>query len=128
MNREIDENYRNKKEYDNANKMSIQEKKISFMNRYFVFRKTHNVNAEKVYKMMVSKQMGDMDGDVDDIITRVNKSEDDVRSVDTKSSVIIRKIPGKKIKLTIGQSKDTSQQEVVLKPKRVIIKRPKKKD
>ena len=128
MNREIDENYRNKKEYDNANKMSIQEKKISFMNRYFVFRKTHNVNAEKVYKMMVSKQMGDMDGDVDDIITRVNKSEDDVRGVDTKSSVIIRKIPGKKIKLTIGQRQDTSQQEVVLKPKQVIIKRPKKKD
>jgi len=78
--------------------------------------------------MMVGKQIGDMGHDVDDIITSVNKREEDIRGVDTKSSVIIRKIPGKKIKLTIGHIEDTSQQEVVLKPKRVIIKRPIKKD
>ena len=32
--------------------MSEKEKQISFLNRYFVFRKTHDVNAEKVAKSM----------------------------------------------------------------------------
>ena len=32
--------------------MSEKEKQISFLNRYFVFRKTHDVNAEKVAKTM----------------------------------------------------------------------------
>jgi hypothetical protein len=30
--------------------MSEKEKEISFLNRYFIFRKIHDVNAEKVYR------------------------------------------------------------------------------
>ena len=40
MENEIDQNYRNKKEYDSAHLMTLEEKRISFMNRYFVFKKT----------------------------------------------------------------------------------------
>lgn len=32
--------------------MTSEEKEISFMNRYFVFRKIHNVNASKVGKVV----------------------------------------------------------------------------
>jgi hypothetical protein len=32
--------------------MTEKEKTISFLNRYFIFRKTHDVNAEKVAKSM----------------------------------------------------------------------------
>ena len=38
-------------DYKNAHLMTVDEKQISFMNRYFVFRKTHNVNADKIYKI-----------------------------------------------------------------------------
>jgi Tfp pilus assembly protein PilX len=33
-----------------AMEMSEKEKEISFLNRYFIFRKIHDVNAEKVYR------------------------------------------------------------------------------
>ena len=44
-------------EYGRALAMSEDEKWVSFMNRYFVFRKTHSVDAEKIYKQFVSKKM-----------------------------------------------------------------------
>lgn len=36
----------------NQGEMSEKEKTISFLNRYFIFRKTHDVNAEKVAKTL----------------------------------------------------------------------------
>jgi hypothetical protein len=35
--------------------MASEEQRISFMNRYFVFRKVRSVNAEKVGKMLMNK-------------------------------------------------------------------------
>jgi hypothetical protein len=39
-------------DYKNAHLMTSDEKQISFMNRYFVFRKTHNVDADKIHKVV----------------------------------------------------------------------------
>ena len=36
-----------------ASKMSSDEKKISFLNKYFVFKKVRDVNAEKVSRIMI---------------------------------------------------------------------------
>jgi hypothetical protein len=49
---ELERDPRKKNEYGEAGKLTKEEKQISFLNRYFVFRKTHNVNAEKVGKLM----------------------------------------------------------------------------
>jgi len=43
-----------KKNYGKASEMSEYEKEISFLNRYFIFRKTHNVDAKKVQKTLMS--------------------------------------------------------------------------
>jgi len=84
-----------KDEYECAIGMTKEEKQISFMNRYFVFRKTHNVNAEKVFKLALRhKQFGD-DEDTE-------KPEEEV-----KKTVVIRKLKGKKNKLVIEQVKPT---------------------
>ena len=40
------------KEYGTASDMSEDEKKISFLNRYFVFKKMHTVNTENLYKIV----------------------------------------------------------------------------
>ena len=93
-----------KPEYGNAVQMTVEEKKISFMNRYFVFRKTHHVNAEKVAKMMLSRQSVEDTLEVDDNVEEK-----------PRSSVVIRKAPGN-VKLKIGS---------VQEPKKVIIRRPK---
>jgi len=131
MNTEIEQNYRNKSEYDNANKMSREEKQVSFMNRYFVFRKTHNVNAEKVYKLLVNQNRSiiDEEDDAEDVIEKSKKAADEeTKAEDTSQSVIIRKIPGKKRKIVIGKTKvddNSLPPEVILKPGTVSIKRKK---
>jgi hypothetical protein len=41
-----------KEEYGVASDMSPEEKQISFLNRFFVFKKTHTVNTENLYKII----------------------------------------------------------------------------
>ena len=38
--------------YGEAGNMTREEKEISFLNRYFIFRKVHNVKADKVFEML----------------------------------------------------------------------------
>jgi hypothetical protein len=57
MESEIEQNPRRRSDYGRALSMNSDEKWVSFMNRYFVFRKVHSVDAEKIYKQFVSKQM-----------------------------------------------------------------------
>jgi len=135
MENDIRENYRNKKEYDSADKMTIGEKRISFMNRYFVFRKTHNVNAEKVYKLLVNRDKVDMfeDTDPSSMIKSLEKQDeqlDEAQKHKVKSSVIIRKLSGKKMKITIGDEKKVDESSLEMKkvePKKPTIIIRKKK-
>ena len=48
-------------DYKNAHLMTSDEKQISFMNRYFVFRKTHNVDAEKIHRAVVHKSVEEIE-------------------------------------------------------------------
>jgi hypothetical protein len=57
MEEEVRQNRNAKSEYRQAFEMTDDEKWISFMNRYFVFRKIHHVDADKIYKQFVSRQM-----------------------------------------------------------------------
>ena len=52
MKQEIGKNPAAQKWYENADMMTEEEKRISFLNRYFIFKKAHNVNAEKVAKIV----------------------------------------------------------------------------
>ena len=138
MNIELERNFKNKKEYRSAPNMTSEEKQISFMNRYFVFRKTHNVNAEKVYKLLVTKdKLPDEEEDADKIINEIEKEDDTMENANknVKQPITIRKLPGKKRKIVISDSDipkmdNTETTEVELKePKKtVIIRKPKKKD
>lgn len=48
MQNDIDKNPEKEKEYGHALQMSAEERKISFFNRYFVFRKIRNIDAKKL--------------------------------------------------------------------------------
>ena len=50
-----------KVDYKNAPHMTPQEKQVSFMNRYFVFRKIREVNADKLLKSSIVKDVEDME-------------------------------------------------------------------
>ena len=53
MQDEIKRNPFKKEDYGDAMRMTPNEKKISFLNRYFVFKKISHVNAEKVSMEMI---------------------------------------------------------------------------
>ena len=59
MEEEVKRERYKKKEYENALNMTSYEKKISFLNRYFVYKKIAHVNAEKVSIELMEESMSE---------------------------------------------------------------------
>lgn len=55
MENEITSKRAGKHKYKNAPFMTLNEKKVSFLNRYFVFQKMRHVNAEKLFKIKTTE-------------------------------------------------------------------------
>jgi len=55
MKREVNDRPQTRKWYENALNMTEEEKRISYLNRYFIFKKAHNVNTEKVTKIVAQE-------------------------------------------------------------------------
>ena len=130
---ELDRNRKMKSEYGSAPSMTNEEKRISFLNRYFVFRKTHSVNAEKAGKLMMRHLQEEDEEDAEAIIQRTQK-EDATLAKTEESKSKIRKLPGKQVQITISETanniESTPVQNVSLEPvitgKKVVIRRAKK--
>ncbi len=141
---DIDRDRQGVTDYGVAKNMSIEEKRISFLNRYFVFKKVRNVNAEKVGKMLMHNRKGE--DEEEEVEAEADKRPDTEKSpvqasafgkiVSIKRPSIIAALPGKKQKVVIGQSdvekveeksvKETPQIGVSLElGKKVAIKRVK---
>ena len=78
--------------YGKSLQMSTEEKTISFLNRYFVYRKVRSVSKERLQKIYNKYVQDQQDYDQED-------QED--QEVDQSSSKSIRKIPDKKITLSL---------------------------
>ena len=63
--------------------MTSNEKFVSFLNRYFIFRKRRNVDAEKIMKKVLSKDM--------ETIEEEKESEDEDEPKKNKQTVRIKK-------------------------------------
>ena len=59
MEEEVKRERYKKKEYEDALNMTAYEKKISFLNRYFVYKKIAHVNAEKVSIELMEESMSE---------------------------------------------------------------------
>ena len=55
LEQEIQRNPRRRNEYGSALNMTAKERRISFLNRYFVFKKIRNVDTETVYLSLLNK-------------------------------------------------------------------------
>ena len=88
--------------YGTAPELSKEEKQISFLNRYFIFRKTHHVNAEKVGRLMKTKIEEENEEDAEKFIDSVEK-ENKKETIETKPKQhIIKRIKKKGLeKITI---------------------------
>jgi len=96
-------------DYGQAFTMSKEEKTISFLNQYFIFKKARNVTAERLQKLhekYVTKTE-DEDIEVEDI-----KMQELISAKSGKRS-FLRKIPDKKIVLTLSHYNPIKEEELV---------------
>ena len=73
MNDEIVRDKRAKDRYGAAPKMSDYERRISFLNRYFIFRKVRDVDAAKVMMSLLNKTVEEVEDD-DDAMLRAQEA------------------------------------------------------
>ena len=109
---ELGRNKRLESNYGQASKMTPEEKKISFLNRYFIFRKVRNVNEEKVMKLMMKH------------IPEMEEEEELEKTVDTKP--VIRKIRVKR-KIVIQEPSSKNTEDTIKYISKTTISIPKKK-
>jgi hypothetical protein len=82
MLQEIQMNSFKRNQYGLANKMSVEERQISFLNRYFVFRKMRTVDTDKLRKILT---------EYGDIINKAEDSYDESHDAIRLSDQILKK-------------------------------------
>jgi hypothetical protein len=100
----------NRSDYGKALEMTKEEKTISFLNQYFIFKKARNVTGErldKLYEKYVAKKD---DGDSDDENAEKDLITAAVASSSGKRS-FLRKIPDKKIVLSLEKYSPIAEEE-----------------
>jgi hypothetical protein len=99
MNTDVSRDQRLASDYGTAADMTPEEKRISFMNRYFVFKKMRSVNAEKVGKMIMNKGLsGAVSEAISEAISEAEEADTEGKS-EEKVVPIARKVKGTKIVL-----------------------------
>jgi hypothetical protein len=106
MNADVARDKRLASDYGTAADMTPEEKRISFMNRYFVFKKMRSVNAEKVGKMIMNKGISEA--------TSKAVSEAEAEGEKEKVVPIARKVKGTKIVLEQFSPLQSSEPSVSL--------------
>jgi hypothetical protein len=133
MENEISQNPKSKLEYGKANLMTPEEKRISFMNRYFIFKKVRSVNTDKITKI-ISQQEKIVEKVEDEIMKDMEEKTKDVITEPEGPKPIARKIKRPKIVLnkfntpsveneTITQPAAQIQPQVIT-GKKLLIKKP----
>jgi hypothetical protein len=106
MQNEVKQNPRKKDDYRSALLMSSEEKRISFMNRYFVFKKVRNVDAKKMAEIILQQN---------EMVERIG--EENVAEMEEKikeqTQVVVRKL---KKKLVLEKFQTTPPTEEVSVP------------
>ena len=100
---EIRQNPKEKVNYKEASYMSVIERSLSFLNRYFIFKKTSNVDASKIEKIFL-KAVHDTDFDIEE-----NHIEEEVKKTFKKQKPVRGYIKKTKIKTKlrkISEEKD----------------------
>ena len=126
---EIKKNKFKKKEYGKAPDMNAFERKISFLNRYFVYKKVRTVNAEKVVNEMME------DTFVEEVVVTENpKAKSRSKKavpvpVPASTSVKPRKLERKLVlvEATEAQEEEEAEPVLVLKPKKATKSKSKPK-
>jgi hypothetical protein len=106
------------KDYKEAPNMTSFEKKISFLNRYFVYKKIRHVNTEKVELELGEYNQGDNDVNFKETQTAVQLGKNEIKTLTTNK---IRKL-NKKLLLVPGTEAIDIEEEVEVQPIKKLVK------
>ena len=71
MESEVKQNPKRRSEYKDAMNMSSAEKSLSFINRYFIFKKTTSIKAAEIERQFLKRNSWEPDND-EELITQIN--------------------------------------------------------
>ena len=125
MNTEIKRN--KKHNYGVAPDMTSEQKKISFLNRYFIYKKTHSVNADTVSKNLLSQTLEDeMDiASQPPLINDLEEEQEEKSKSEETPNVTVNKEPSKSSKETT-KSKPKKINRIKLKTPKSSVKKSSK--
>lgn len=116
MENEIHRNKQSSINYKNAADMSIEEKQISFLNRYFIFRKVREVDAKKM-KQVILKQDEFLENNGEESIKEIEenlkRSEPVEIEKSTKQKLVIKKPMKKQANIVVETSELVEVQNII---------------
>jgi len=126
-----------KNDYGTALHMNADEKRISFLNRYFIFKKVRSVPTEKIHKIL-SMEHELAEKLENEIMEEMEKEVEKEKETESKKPVFIKekkKVILKKNPVVVPQAKETKKEETsaplptattmpVIGKKKIIIKKP----
>ena len=102
MSSEVERNPSLKREYKSALDMTANERKISFLNKYFIYKKVRNVDASKVMLGLLHKTLDEVDDErkeSEKAVEVVEKTEEKVEEETKKQTIKVKKKSKKKLRL-----------------------------
>jgi hypothetical protein len=131
---EVKMNPRNRANYREAINMSPEERRISFMNRYFVFKKVRSVDTKKM-RQLILKEDKIMDENLDETMKEVSEiigefeSQEEIIVKKNKRFVIKKEEPKRRLVLKTREPENIQDEikEVEIKPvltgQKIILKK-----
>jgi hypothetical protein len=110
METDVKMNPKKEADYGKALLMSTEEKTISFMNRYFIFKKLRNVDVSKMEEIILKKNIA-LEKVQDEVIEEVKK---EANAVEEPPKPVVRKLKKQKIILKKFDAPPESQSSVPL--------------
>ena len=117
MENEVKRNPSKAKDYGHSINMSDEERRISFMNRYFIFKKMRTVNTDKMAKVIANYEnaMNNAEEDLDDHHDAMRVSNRIEKIVDRKEAAVD------------GITKENADGQGAFAPKKTTVRKIKKK-
>ena len=123
MQEEIKINKYKEKDYGSSLKMTSYEKKISFLNRYFVYKKIREVNTEKIEIELGEYQEADINKNVKDTKRAIEVSKEEEKNIQPR----VRKLTKKLLLIGATEAVDENHEPVIIENKKKSIKKIKPK-
>lgn len=127
---EIKRNRFKKNDYGNALNMTSYEKKISFLNRYFVYKKIRNVNAEKLFTELLDDTVEPLEKEATKEAVKIAIKEKKLvskpKAKKLQQKLVLSGQETKELETKIVEEKETKEEEETKEQEETKVEKPKK--